>query len=218
MQAIILAAGRGTRMGDLTRDTPKPLLSYRGKSLLHHKLDALPREVAEVIIVVGYLGDAIRAALGDSHAGRPIRYVEQKELLGTGHAVWSLRDLVKGKFMVLPADDIYDKDDLAKLAVRDHALLAYRNKIPRAGGRFVFNSDGSLSDIVEDANGSMDSPLVYTGACVMSPKIFEYRPVKIPGRNEYGLPQTIALMAKDVPVDIFEAKSWIQITSPDDLK
>ncbi|MFA6095272.1 MAG: nucleotidyltransferase family protein [Candidatus Paceibacterota bacterium] len=218
MQAIILAAGRGTRMGDLTRDTPKPLLSYRGKSLLHHKLDALPREIAEVIIVVGYLGDAIRAALGDSHAGRPIRYVEQKELLGTGHAIWSLKGLLTGRFMVLMGDDIYDKDDLARLAERDHALLAYRNETPRAGGKFILNGDGTLSDIVEDADGSMDSPLVYTGACVMSPKIFGYELAKIPGRNEYGLPQTIVVMAKDVPVDVFEAKSWIQITSPEDLK
>ena len=54
MKAIILAAGRGTRMGNLTEEIPKPMLLYKGKNLIEYKIDILPEEINEVLIVVGY--------------------------------------------------------------------------------------------------------------------------------------------------------------------
>ena len=59
MKAVILAAGKGTRMGDLSLETPKPMLKVLGKTLLEHKLDSLPDVIDEVVITVGYLKDRI---------------------------------------------------------------------------------------------------------------------------------------------------------------
>ena len=81
MQAIILAAGRGTRMGELTKETPKPMLKIKNKPILEYKLNALPEEITEVIFVIGYLGDAIKNYFGDFYNGRKIRYVIQKKIL-----------------------------------------------------------------------------------------------------------------------------------------
>ena len=59
MQAVILAAGRGVRMGKLTENTPKPMLSLFGKPMLEWKLEMLPRVIDEVIFVIGYYGSQI---------------------------------------------------------------------------------------------------------------------------------------------------------------
>jgi UDP-N-acetylglucosamine diphosphorylase / glucose-1-phosphate thymidylyltransferase / UDP-N-acetylgalactosamine diphosphorylase / glucosamine-1-phosphate N-acetyltransferase / galactosamine-1-phosphate N-acetyltransferase len=218
MQAVILAAGKGTRMGGLTKDRPKPMLLYRGKNLIEHKLDALPSQVKEVIIVVGYLGSAIREHFGDSYKGLPIRYVEQKELLGTAHCVWQAKGHIKERFMVLNGDDLYGREDLEALAREERAILANRDATPmQKKGKLLLNADGSLRDIVEDFEGTLDSPLINTGACVMTPDIFSYEPAQIPGKKEYGLPQTIVQMLGRREIRIVEATYWKQITSPEDL-
>ena len=64
MQAVILAAGHGTRMDELTTAVPKPMLEVAGKPLLEYKLDALPDHIDEVVLIVGYLGNVIRQHFG----------------------------------------------------------------------------------------------------------------------------------------------------------
>ncbi|KKQ79283.1 MAG: hypothetical protein UT03_C0063G0001, partial [Candidatus Moranbacteria bacterium GW2011_GWD2_38_7] len=65
MQIVILAAGRGTRMKDLTDNVPKPMLQINGKPILAYKLEALPEEIDEVIFVVGYFGNQIQQYFGE---------------------------------------------------------------------------------------------------------------------------------------------------------
>jgi len=117
MQAVILAAGRGTRMGALTESLPKPMLEVAGKTLLEHKFDALPDEVDEIIIVIGYLGGYIHDAYGGEYQGKRILYVEQENIMGgTADALWQTKDILKDKFIVLMGDDLYYEKDLEKLA------------------------------------------------------------------------------------------------------
>src|SRR3989344_3161993 len=151
MQAVILAAGKGTRMGDLTNGTPKPLLKVLGKTLLERKLDELPSKIDEIIIVVGYHGEQIIDSLGETYKDKKISYVWQKELKGTGHALWQAKDLLKGRFLVLMGDDIYCKEDIDACLKEDWAVLVKEVKFLEAGGRVVLNSDGSLKDIIEGA-------------------------------------------------------------------
>ena len=101
MQAVILASGRGTRMGVLTEHTPKPMLRVSGRTLIDHKLDELPEVITEVIIVIGYHGDQIRAQYGDVYKGMRITYVEQPGLDGTGKATWFAQPHITDRFIVL---------------------------------------------------------------------------------------------------------------------
>src|SRR3989338_8673122 len=101
MQAVILAAWLGTRMGQLTKDTPKPLLKIADKTLLEHNLTALPDEIDEVVLVVGYLDDQIRNFVGKKFLGKKITYVHQEKLRGTGHALSMCKGVVRDRFLVL---------------------------------------------------------------------------------------------------------------------
>ncbi len=103
MQAIILAAGEGTRMYPLTRHVPKPLVRVNGKggvrkSLVEHNIDLLPEEVTELIFVVGYLKEQIINYFGDEFNGRKVIYVDQKKPLGTGHAISLVHKHIKSLF------------------------------------------------------------------------------------------------------------------------
>ena len=109
MQVIILAAGKGIRMGDLTADIPKPMLPLLGKPLLEWRLAMLPEAVREVIFVVGYLGDQIEKYFGSEWQGRSIRYVRHEKLEGTGGAMRRVYGcgLFLGPALVTNVDDVY---------------------------------------------------------------------------------------------------------------
>ena len=83
MQAVILAAGKGTRMLPLTQTTPKPMLLVSGMPILARILEVLPSEITEVLIIVGYLSEQIEQYFGTTYNGRSLRYIQQAEPKGT---------------------------------------------------------------------------------------------------------------------------------------
>jgi len=220
MQAVILAAGRGTRMKELTETIPKPLLLVLGKSLLEHKLAALPDEVDEVIIVVGYQGDQIKERLGDSAHGKKIRYVVQEKLDGTAGALWKAQPLLQGQFLVLMADDIYSREDIEKCMRNGGWIVVVEpTDAMAAGGSVVTDEAGMVVDIKEgDHRG--EKGLMNTNFFLLDERFFSHPPMRISeGSEEYGLPQTAVVIAKrdGIPFKAIETSFWIRITSPEDL-
>ncbi|MSR78567.1 MAG: hypothetical protein EXS59_00250 [Candidatus Taylorbacteria bacterium] len=216
MQVVILAAGRGKRMKALTENLPKPLLTILGNNLIEHKIDILPREIGEVIIVTGYLGEKIKKHFGDNFKGRKISYVEQTDLLGTMMALKQAEMLLEGRFMVMMGDDIYSKEDVASCLKHDWAVLVKKMEEKGRGARVAVDDKNHITDIVEGAElepGMLNNAGLY----VIDTDIFKYPLVQIPS-GEFGLPQTLAKAAKDFEISIVESKSWHQITSPEDLE
>ncbi len=107
-KAVILAAGRGTRMRELTADLPKPMIEVRGKPVLQHIVEGLrDAGICEFLIVVGYRGDTVRNFLGDgSRYNIAIRYATQTVQDGTGRVVDLARDFVGDSAFVLSYGDI----------------------------------------------------------------------------------------------------------------
>src|SRR3989344_6621852 len=105
MQAVILAAGKGTRCLPLTATRPKVLLKAGNESVLEHSIRALHGLVDEIIVVVGYMKEKIAF---------PVVTVEQKNLSGSGDALRQCQKLLKDRFIVLNGDDFYSRDDLKK--------------------------------------------------------------------------------------------------------
>jgi len=90
---LVLAAGIGKRLAPLTEERPKGLIELGGRSLLQRLLDGLHAAgVQQTAIVVGYRQDQIRAALGDSHRGMPLRYVVNRDFeKGPRLSLWAGR-------------------------------------------------------------------------------------------------------------------------------
>jgi len=88
MQAIVLAAGEGSRMRPLTKNLPKVMLPVAGKPLLEHIIvRAHAAGIEDFVLVVGYGANAVRSHFGDgSRLGVKIEYAVQEKQLGTGHA------------------------------------------------------------------------------------------------------------------------------------
>lgn len=218
MQAVILAAGEGRRMRPLTEKVPKPLLKVDGKTLIEHSFSALPDSVGEVILVVGYLKEEIKKHLGNTFLGKKIRYVEQKKLEGTAKALFEARKFLRGRFLVLMADDIYSKADIERCLEQEQAMLVARSEREEPGGKVTLNAEGGL-EWVEEGKLYPIGTLVSTNVFILTPAFFTYEPVKLTDREgEWGLPQTVSKMAKDHPVAIVEATRWIKITTPGDIK
>jgi UDP-N-acetylglucosamine diphosphorylase / glucose-1-phosphate thymidylyltransferase / UDP-N-acetylgalactosamine diphosphorylase / glucosamine-1-phosphate N-acetyltransferase / galactosamine-1-phosphate N-acetyltransferase len=220
MQAVILAAGYGNRMGDLTKRTPKPMLKVDGKTLLEHKLDALPSEADEVLILVGYLKDTIINHLGEEYKGKKIKYVFQKEQLGTGHGLWLCKDYLKDRFLVMMGDDMYSREDIEECLKYPWAVLVKRVPFLESGGRVVLKEDNkTLLDIVEGKHHDVSDALVNAGLYVLGKEIFNFDLVKVQGGDEYGLPQTLIQAANKFPVEVVRSKFfWAPVTKPDDLR
>ena len=200
MKAIILAAGKGTRMGDLSLETPKPMLKVSGKTLLEHKLDQLPLSIDEVFIVVGYLRDKITEVIGEKYGRLKITYVLQEELLGTAHSLFMCKDILKNeeKFLVMMGDDIYSKEDMESCLEYDYSILIRETESLKNKAKVIFDESGTIKDIIEKYQND-ESGFVCAGMYSITPKIFDYEMVSITG-NEFGLPQTILSMKNDVDI------------------
>jgi NDP-sugar pyrophosphorylase family protein len=216
MQAIILAAGEGKRLRPLTLDKPKPLVEVNGKPLLEHNLDNLVGFIEEVILIIGYKGEKIKEKYGDSYKGMKLKYVEQKEQLGTGHALLQAEDLVKGKFLVLNADDLFSKKDVENCLKHELCIVVKKVKNPERFG-IVFLENNKLKSIIEKPKEFIGN-LANTGFYVLHKDIFEeIKKVGKSERGEYELVGAITSLAQKKEIKCTEAEYYIPIGYPEDL-
>ncbi|USN87568.1 MAG: nucleotidyltransferase family protein [Candidatus Nomurabacteria bacterium] len=216
MQCIILAAGKGSRLRPITDTIPKPLVKVDGKTLMDHVVGALPSSIKELIIVVGYKGDMIREYCGDSFYGRPVTYLEQKEINGPAKALWLAKDLIKGRFLFMFADDIHGRDDMARAVSYSRSILATTSDTPERFGVIVRNPDGTIADMVEKPS-SPSSNLVATGPMVLDQHIFDFAP-EAPINGEYFMPEIIMRYKEKYPMAVVEENFWLAIGYPEDLE
>jgi len=218
MQCVILAAGRGTRMDHLCDDCPKPMLPIQGKPKLAYTIEELPSVIDEVILIVGYLKEQIMDFFGEEYDGKKIRYVEQKELNGTGGAVHLVKDMVQGKFLVVMGDDLYMKCDLERMMQYDLSVLVVEVEEAQKYAVLEVDEDNTLKRIVEVPHTS-SSHLVNTAAYVLSEDFFTYPLVpKSLGSSEVGLPQTLVQMQDKHDIYVEKATDWFPIGTPEALE
>jgi bifunctional UDP-N-acetylglucosamine pyrophosphorylase/glucosamine-1-phosphate N-acetyltransferase len=210
MDAIILAAGLGTRLRPHTLTTPKPLLPVQGRPILDWTLGALPRAVDRVIVVVHYLADQVEAYLrGQKHFARWAT-VFQDEPRGTGDALRRCRAQVQSdRLLVLNGDDLYGAAALAALAACPAAVLCTVVPEPRKFGIAFLRADGMLEQLVEKPD--LDGPrLANTGAYLFPRSVFDIE-IRLSPRGEYEITDYVSALAGREPVHVVEAKFWLPI-------
>ena len=135
MQMVILAGGMATRLGPLTKDTPKCMLCFNGKTFFEHQIELLKKhQVTEIVLCVGHLADKIEAYYGDgSRFGLRIKYsVEQDRLLGTGGALKKAEPLLDEEFLLMYGDSylLLDYADIMsrfRSSGKPGLMVVYRN-------------------------------------------------------------------------------------------
>lgn len=112
MKAVVLCAGKGTRIRQITGDEkPKPMVEVDGKPVLQHILEWLSDyEVEEVLINLHHRGEVIQECFGSSHKGLDITYYWEDELLGTAGALKQMEDNLEEEFFVIYGDIITELD------------------------------------------------------------------------------------------------------------
>lgn len=176
MKAMVLAAGRGERMRPLTLDRPKPLLEVAGMPLIGHHLHALAMAgFRDVVVNLSWLGDQIRAALGDgSRYNVRVRYSDEgPEPLETGGGIFRALPLLgPAPFMVLNGD-VWTDFPYAKLRESLRStdlahLVLVQNPTHNPGGDFVLRA----GRIVEGGSSDESERLTFSGVGIYRPELF----------------------------------------------
>ncbi len=218
MKCVLLAAGEGTRMRPLTNDNPKALLTVLERPLVDYHFAALPAEVDEVIVVVGYLGDKVRQYLGIEFRGKRVSYVEQGKLRGTYHAVeLAKRFLDKEDFLVVYADDLVDPSSISA-CVKSGSITMVLAPVehPERFGIVNLNEDGTVAEIEEKPEHPKGN-LANCGPCLLNAEIFKFPPPPS-HKNEHFLTDSLMLMLKSGSKIKSVLASWyIPIGYPEDL-
>ncbi len=210
MDAVILAAGLGTRLRPHTLTTPKPLLAVRGRPLLDWTLGALPPAIDRVVVVVNYLAEQIEAYLQQqTHIGEWTT-VRQAEPRGTGDALRACQAQLRSeRFLVMNGDDLYGAADLAALAACPAGVLVYPVDDPRHWGIAFLKPDGTLEKLVEKPPLE-GRRLANTGVYLFPREVFDI-PLALSARGEYEITDYVTKLAERQPVSVVPARFWLPI-------
>jgi dTDP-glucose pyrophosphorylase len=239
-KAVILAAGRGTRMRELTAELPKPMIEVRGKPVLQHIVEGLrDAGIRDCLIVVGYRADVVRDFFGDgSRYNVAIQYKTQTVQDGTGRVVELAHDFVGNCPFILAYGDILvdpaNYRSLVKLSDDVEAMLTVtRGEDVSKGGAVFVNEKMELVDIHEKEQpvagigdaGSRDhrsrlQPFYNAGLYAFRPSIFQFTAKLKPSpRGEFELTDAIRELAQSAKkVKALELTGeWADVRDPEIL-
>jgi dTDP-glucose pyrophosphorylase len=227
-KAVLLAAGRGTRMRNLTEALPKPMLEVRGKPVLQHIVDGLRVSgLTNLLVVVGWRAEMVKDFFGDgSNFGVEIQYETQTVQDGTGRVVALARDFVGADHFLLSYGDIlvapenYERICQA-LADAEAVISVKRSADVSQGGAVFVNDRFELVDLREKPKpGEPTSPWYNAGIYAFRPSIFDFIAKLAPSpRGEYELTDAVrnlALAGKKVQA-LEIAGDWADVRDPEIL-
>lgn len=181
MVGVITAGGKGTRLSSIARDIPKPMVNIIDKPILQYQIECLKdNEIKEIYILIGHLGDVIKNYFKDgSDFGVSIKYIEEKEPLGSSGALYYLKDIIKDDFVFIFGDLMLDVDFNRMIKFHRHhnamiTLLSHPNSHPYDSDLIV-SSENDLVVEIDSKNNVRNyyyHNLVNSGVYVVSNKVF----------------------------------------------
>ncbi len=227
-KAVLLAAGRGTRMRELTSSLPKPMIEVRGKPILRHIIEGLREAgVGQFLLVVGYRAEVVKDYFGDgTDFGAAISYATQVVQDGTGRVVELARDFVSDDPFVLHYGDILidaaNYRQLVDLPAGVEAILTVKaNEDCSRGGAVFVDGEMRVTDVREKVQAGERSSLWYNaGVYSLRPSIFEWTAKLQPSpRGEFELTDAIRDLAQSSKkVQALELEgAWADVRDPEIL-
>ncbi|MBV9302386.1 MAG: NTP transferase domain-containing protein [Acidobacteriaceae bacterium] len=231
--AVVLAAGKGTRMGKITSEIPKPMLSIQGKPMLQHILERLAMAgIENFFVVVGYRHEMIESHFRDwqppSGLHPALEFRVQDPVNGTGSAALLAKDFIGNEpFLLTYADILCDPSEYLRCSdilgrnLETAAVLAVKAVDDPWQGAAVYEEDGRIQSIIEKPpKGTSTTHWNGAGFYAFRPILFHYLERLEPSpRNEYELTSALDTMLEDSlelrisPI----AGSWRDVGRPEDL-
>ena len=199
-KAVLLAAGRGTRMRELTTDLPKPMIKVRNKPILLHILEGLQAAaIKNFLIIVGYQSEAVRNYFGDGTCfGLRINYATQPVQDGTGKVVNLARDFADNSAFVLGYGDILIDPQNYKRIIDltddvEAIITVTRGEDVSKGGAVFLNEEMELVDLREKSKPDEPTSSWYNaGIYTFRTSIFDFTAKLKPSpRGEYELTDAV---------------------------
>lgn len=199
MKAVIMAGGKGTRIASITKDEiPKPMLTIGDKTILEHQIDCLKKsKIDEIIIVIGHLGEKIKAYFNDgSNFGIKITYFEEdpNKPLGTAGSLYYLKEKIREDFILVFGDVFFSVDFNKMIEFHKHnnsaaTLLTHPNSHPYDSDLVVVDENNVIKcfDSKENVRNYDYKNLVNSGIYIFSPKVFDY----VTDPKKYGLEKDV---------------------------
>lgn len=223
-KVVISAAGRGTRMKQLTRFKPKHLIYIKGKPFIFYLLENLKRAgYKEIIVVVGYKSESLVKFL--KKYDKNIKIVNQFKILGeteygTACAIKCVKEVVGNEnFIALYGDNLYSPSDLAAFNINDkfNYVAGKKHEHPERYGVLV-TRDSFLVKIVEKPKKFIGK-IINTGLYKFTPEIFEaIKQIKRSIRGEYELTDAVTFLAQKKKVKVKILKDyWLDFGRPSDI-
>lgn len=195
MKVVLLCAGKGTRIREITNDSvPKPMIEVDGKSLLERNLEFLSQfDVDQFLINLHHLGEEIENTFGNEYKGIEISYYREESLLGTAGALTNMKDDIDNRFLVVYGDIItnLNVDRFVRFQKESDSLgtiLTYTDEEKLRESSLIKTNDNSTveefiekpsEDQVSDFEGEI---LTNAGIYCFEPKIIDY----IYGESDFG--------------------------------
>jgi UDP-N-acetylglucosamine diphosphorylase/glucosamine-1-phosphate N-acetyltransferase len=222
MKAVVLTAGQGTRMGPLTQNRPKTMLSIANKPLLSHViLSARDAGINEFVLVVGYHAEIVKEYFGDgSLMDVSIEYAYQKKQLGTADAVRAAQKMVEERFLVLNGDIIVSPVHIKSVAQQKSEIVLTARHVDNPSEFGVLEvSKNRVLRIIEKPK-KPPTNLANAGIYVFPLAIFDaIKRTKQSVRREYEITDSLQLLIDEgMDVGYFTLSgNWLDIGRPWDL-
>ena len=222
MRAIILAAGTGSRLAEVSKGLPKPLVDVGGKTLIEHQLDTLADAgISPVTVVVGHKSDEVKKVLGDR-----VRYVENTDPAGTNSlfSFWLAREFVDGPVLIANCDLLYHPEILDRLLDVKGSALAYDSSFGWGREKMkVGLQDGCVKEMSKSlpyaraAGENLGLICLHEAAAKML--VAKADEMVRAGSRKAWLPEAVEAAAQEVPIRGVDVAGfpWTEIDFPNDL-
>lgn len=217
MIAVIMAAGKGSRLSSLTKGFHKSLLHVNDKPLLFHAIDSLPNAISKIVLVVNQDEKLILKLLKERVFDKSICIVKQfVEYPGTMGTIYSARDFIDSDFLLISSDNIYSPNDFNRCLLSGINSVLFRRINRKYKQKLYPECHDSILITTLESQSFKSNCLLNTGCYYLSKMFSNWKPIKSPSATEYGIPENLIAYCNNSEIKLKPVFSrfWFPINSP----